>query len=471
LPGGDQLSGGGTAMAAVSRWAAAGLACLALAGCAKNRFSITAVPLSPMNQCEPEGIPYYLPKPLLVVAKNVRHIDEAKVGLTDPVPIPNAFDSQGAYADLKANVTVPAGGATTSLAAANTGAGVLPSAFDANRGGIPAAALQESMIPGGRMEDGIAPDSFYSYQIIFVPDLSQKYGLRIKGGTGEVRAAMNMVNGWMYTGMGPFYIKDSSTAQNLMAFGAGSLYAGRGVADVLNEVSDLASLGAGGAERGADNGLSSRKTVDAEDFIDRATNLARVLQSEVRVPQVMQNFAEIHIYEPSLTPDGSMCWNIIASHSFDRQYFQPAMDKEAVSLFQNILQHDAQIRQLPKPPPAGTQNTIEQDANPERAEDDLTSPGFNPGNQNRGTQLPPANGAQTGRVILPATPYPPSSGTNIDVNVDTGNDHRLGGLLPGLLHKPSAERPKFTTRLNSGTARLSDTGGGTTPGGTQSSGN
>ncbi|MEP3929108.1 hypothetical protein, partial [Rhodopirellula bahusiensis] len=63
--------------------------------------------LSPANQCDPPGIPYYLPKPLLVVAKNVRHIDESKVGLTGPAPIPGGFDNQAAYADIKANVTVP----------------------------------------------------------------------------------------------------------------------------------------------------------------------------------------------------------------------------------------------------------------------------------------------------------------------------------------------------------------------------
>ena len=55
---------------------------------------------------------------------------------------------------------------------------------------------------------------------------------------------MNMVNGWMYTGMGPFYLKDSSTAQNTMACGVASLFAGRGAADVLNEVGEIASIGA-----------------------------------------------------------------------------------------------------------------------------------------------------------------------------------------------------------------------------------
>ena len=60
--------------------------------------SITAVSLNPdpcgpecawfwgmMHHClkeKEEGIPFYLPKPLLIVAKNFRNLEEAKVGLT-----------------------------------------------------------------------------------------------------------------------------------------------------------------------------------------------------------------------------------------------------------------------------------------------------------------------------------------------------------------------------------------------------
>src|SRR5262249_49525426 len=64
--------------------------------------SLTAVPLSPWNQGEPCGIPFYMPKPLLVISKNFRYIEEAKVGLTTPAPIPGGFDDQSKYADLNA---------------------------------------------------------------------------------------------------------------------------------------------------------------------------------------------------------------------------------------------------------------------------------------------------------------------------------------------------------------------------------
>ena len=79
--------------------------------------------------------------------------------------------------------------------------------------------------------------------------LAETHGVRIVGyvvQVGEVRAAMNLVNGWMYTGLGPDDRKDSSKAQNLMAVGVGSMYAGRGIADVVSEVGD---------QRGVDPGV------------------------------------------------------------------------------------------------------------------------------------------------------------------------------------------------------------------------
>ena len=297
--------------------------------------SVTAVGLSPANRCEPEGIPYYLPKPLLVIAKNVRHIDEAKVGLTNPVPIPNAFDSQGSYADVKANVTVPA--ANQALDAVSTLPHRLPERFDDNENRLP--EYGEQLTPAERLGDGLAPDCFYTYQIIFVPDLTQKYGLRVTGGAGEIRAAMNLVNGWMYTGMGPYYLKDSSTAQNTLANGAAAMYTGRGVADVVNQIGELATLdGALGAERSAN---PSTRSVPARSVIDRASALAKALQTEAPVPQTMLNFAEITIYEPVLSPDGmSTEWKQIAQHSFDRQYIQGGMNEAGLKLFGQVLKLD-----------------------------------------------------------------------------------------------------------------------------------
>lgn len=307
---------------------------VSVSGCARKqaRPHITAVGLSPANRCDPPGIPYYLPKPLLVVAKNFRHIDESKVGLTAPAPIPGAFDNQAAYADIKANVTVPGSTATPAASGDTTTTYTLEGAA-----GEPKQSMVEAkMTPGGRMEDGIAPDSFFTYQIIFVPDLTQKYGLQISGGAGEMRAAMNMVNGWMYTGMGPFYLKDSSSAQNAMATGVASMFAGRGAADVLNEVGELTSAIGSGPNRDESGQFDQEQLNTMAEMMDRIASRAATASL---VPDTMLNYAEIYIYEPVLTPDGkSTEWRLVTHHNFNRDYFRSNLDSnELLDYHRDVL--------------------------------------------------------------------------------------------------------------------------------------
>jgi hypothetical protein len=133
--------------------------------------------------------------------------------------------------------------------------------------------------------------------------------------------------------MGPFYLKNSSTAQNLMACGVGGMFAGRGAADVLNEASNLV--------RSAQSGTGERAPGQADDFVDRMTRLARFAQSQTRVPQTMINYAEIYIYEPILFEDGYTEWRLIASHTFDRHFFSPEFDNHSVDLLQSIIERQA----------------------------------------------------------------------------------------------------------------------------------
>ena len=102
-------------------------------------------------------------------------------------------------------------------------------------------------LPAGASKalDGLKPEAFFTYHIVFVPDMTQKYGLKIKGGAGEIRAAMNLVNGWQFTGLGPYYMKDSSTAQNTLAAGITANLAASGVADAVE--GRRASLKPGGS--------------------------------------------------------------------------------------------------------------------------------------------------------------------------------------------------------------------------------
>jgi hypothetical protein len=295
-----------------------GLSNLAV-GC--HHPSITAVPLSPGNCSEPEGIPFYLPKPLLVIAKNFRNIEEPTVGLTDSAPIPGSFDDQSKYADVNARTSFSTAGAgaqasTYSTATPGTGTSSKPTLHS---NGAP-------VTPGTpNPTDGLTPDTFFTYQIMFVPDMSQKYGLKIKGGVGEIRAAMNLVNGWQFTGLGPFYMKDSSTAQNILASGIASNLALNGVSDVINSFADLRKPGA------ATPGTPSRAQITPDDLKALNDRIDSVkVTNEVANIDRLHSFAEIHVYEQVLSPEGGTIWREITNPDmkFDRDFLRMKTTRE-----------------------------------------------------------------------------------------------------------------------------------------------
>jgi hypothetical protein len=282
-------------------------------GC--KHHEITAVPLSRWNCDEPEGIPFYLPKPLLIISKNFRNIEESKVGLTNSAPIPNYFDDQARYADLNSRSTfqrmtsdsgnTTIGGSTSTTTITAPAGTATASAPVLHSGAVP-------VTPSTVASDGIGPETFYTYQIVFVPDLSQKYGLKIKGGVGEIRAAMNLVNGWQFTGLGPYYMKDSSSAQNILAGGIGANLTLAGAADVLKELRSLREAAAGAGGKGLAPGATKR-TLDTETV----TKILQPLKGMERI--TFQNFAEIYIYEQVVQPDGRTSWQPIANHTFYRE--------------------------------------------------------------------------------------------------------------------------------------------------------
>jgi hypothetical protein len=290
--------------------------------------SVTGVAMSPANRCEPTGMAYYLPKPLLVVAKNTRHVDEKKVGLTGAAPIPGGFDNQAAYADLRANVTSPG-----SKVAESRKANVEDPAADQRgikQGELLIPNYEELLVPP--QDSGLNKDSFFTYQIVFIPDLTQKYGMRMHGGSGEMRAALNLVNGWMHTGMGPYYVKDSSTAQNVMAIGVSTMFAGRGVADVVKSVGDLDGLVKAARESQPRDPLSNPELTHA------IRELAEVLRRQRPVPQEIINYAEVYVYEPILLSQGETEWRLIADHHFNRQYLQANTDKNSSAALKELLE-------------------------------------------------------------------------------------------------------------------------------------
>jgi hypothetical protein len=268
---------------------------------------------------EPEGIPFYLPKPLLIVAKNFRNIEETKVGLTDSAPIPNFFDDQAKYADLNARTNFAGlDGTPAAGTPANTsGDEKFPTGDAANLASVAKARVYSGtgapISPGAVAPDGLRPETFYTYHIVFVPDMTQKYGLKIKGGAGEIRAAMNLVNGWQFTGLGPYYMKDSSTAQNTLAGGITANLAASGVADVVKAV---AGLKPGAALPGAgETHTATPPQPLSPDQVKSVTDAMMQLHPRfIPIPA----YAEISIYEPYISPEGTMEWKPIAEKSYDR---------------------------------------------------------------------------------------------------------------------------------------------------------
>jgi hypothetical protein len=300
----------------------ASLAVITLALCAGgcSSPSITAVNLDPRSN-EPEGIPYYLPKPYLIVTKNIRYIPTPTVGLTQTAAIPGSFDSNGGNTAKQASpgANLPGGnqqkksgqpGASAqSAGAAADGAGA---AGAAQRGGAsatpapgtnaPADSTGEpanssgsiygnqvfgpasiAVVPPASISDGLVPQEFFTYQIVYLPDLTQKYGLRIKGGSGEMRATENLINGWMHTGPGPIYLRDSFTADKVTAVG-------QAVSDIGQTLGQVALSAAGIPNLPGTSSLSSSRA---------AVNTGAPKPSQIR------DYAQISVYELVLNTDAS----------------------------------------------------------------------------------------------------------------------------------------------------------------------
>jgi hypothetical protein len=115
-----------------------------------------------------------------------------------------------------------------------------------------------------------------------------------------VRATLNLVNGWMFTGLGPFYLKDSSTAQNILATGVLADFAGAGAADVINSVANLSKVF---QQAPAGRGLA--------DVMNSYANLYAKMKAEPVLADDRCVQAEIHVFEPFVTPEGGTEWREI----------------------------------------------------------------------------------------------------------------------------------------------------------------
>ena len=309
------------------------LALVAISGCSFYRHErprVTALPASPANQCEPPGIPFYLPKPLLVISKNFYHVEEPTVGLTDSAPIPDSFDAQDKYGSvsLQGSFSRTSSNTPPNKAGADTGTSPDAESPTLHSPGAPTAP-RTSDLPS----DGLGPHMFFTYEIVFVPDLSQKYVLQVNGGPGEMRAAMNLVNGWQFTGLGPYYLKDSSTAQNHMARGVAINLGLGGASDVINSIANLKSLAGDGKSVGPGELAALARALERAQTsteIEAMPEFAWGTRTEfgqegtpqtVRVPPRIENYAEIYVYEAVLEA-GQMLWRPVELQktTFDREF-------------------------------------------------------------------------------------------------------------------------------------------------------
>ena len=289
-----------------------------MCGCAHP--SITAVNLN--EKKAPEGIPFYLPKAYLVISKNVRYIPSQPIGLTQPVSIPSSFDTAkgnagGEASTSKTNGTTAGGGKQPSGGKAKNGANTNGVALTAKEMGgdasnvppgagipssnAPSVGLQSiAVVPSGPISDGLIPQEFYTYNFVFLPDLTQKYGLRISGGVGELRASENLVNGWMHTGPGPLYMKDSNSAETLTATGQMVSSIGSTLGQIALSAAGIPTLPK----------LPSNVSLTAKE-------LGQGLQT-------INNYAQIYIYEQMLTTDchgkSMVKWVAVTNMNFGRDW-------------------------------------------------------------------------------------------------------------------------------------------------------
>jgi hypothetical protein len=138
--------------------------------------------------------------------------------------------------------------------------------------------------------DGLIPREFFTYQFVYLPDYSHRYGLKVAGGAGELRATLNMVNGWMFTGPGPIYFRDSSTSENVNA-------SGNTVAQVTGTLAKVA-LSAAGLPTSALSGL---------------TPTAKSLN------EPLKDYAVVRVFEVVQDATGKPSFNLVNETQFDRE--------------------------------------------------------------------------------------------------------------------------------------------------------
>jgi len=169
------------------------------------------------------------------------------------------------------------------------------------------------VVPSASIPDGMRPETFYTYNIIYLPDLTQKYGLRIKGGLGETRATLNIVNGWMHTGPGPYYARNSTTAASIAATGMAA-------GNIVDSLGGLAMAKGAGVPIAPNMNLGGGGEAQALELAARGVHLDSSRGT-------ISDYAQIYVFE-SVLEDGQMIWREIPEMriSFDRDFIESTVN-------------------------------------------------------------------------------------------------------------------------------------------------
>lgn len=141
-----------------------------LTGCSS---SITAISLNDDGN-KNKAIPYYLPQPYLLITKDFSHIGtkakktEKTTSANQQIPVENTSETAG-----KEN------------AKPNEEQGLKPSSTETSTIAEPVSATVNG----------------FTYKIIYLPNLAEKYGLVYNSGSGESDLSFTLKDGWMFTGL------------------------------------------------------------------------------------------------------------------------------------------------------------------------------------------------------------------------------------------------------------------------------
>lgn len=181
------------------------------------------------------GIPYYLPKPYLLITRNFESIYTNE----DVVPDNTASKSSNSTSTTTSTPTV---------------------------------------------KQNDPPDrDVFSYQIIYLPDTSEKYGIKISRGTGTFSSKISIVDGWKFVGIN--LETDSKTAETI-----------KGIGQAMRDLASLATMFRAELAREGDREASGENGVSDEQETFDQKDLVRIIGDKLKKSLTIPD-AEILLYD------------------------------------------------------------------------------------------------------------------------------------------------------------------------------